>query len=100
MTEIKTDSIEALSALVDLAQQDIAEAVYTLADQDTAAFVDLCREHFETIGWASDMAGLAGLNAITNAFQGQIEAAPAMMMFPNSYSIRSRQTCRSKWLRY
>ena len=79
MTEIQTDSIDALMALVDLAQQDIAEAVSNLADQETAAFVDLCREHLETIGWASDMAGLTGLNAVSNALQEQIEAAPATM---------------------
>jgi chemotaxis protein histidine kinase CheA/ActR/RegA family two-component response regulator len=77
MTEIQTDSIEALLALVDLAQQDIAEAVSSLPDQGESAFVDLCREHLETISWAADMAGLVELNAIASALQAQFEAAPA-----------------------
>ena len=79
MTEIQTDSIEALLALVDLAQQDIAEAVSSLPDQGESAFGDLCREHLETIGWAADMAGLVELSAIANTLQAQLEAMPAMM---------------------
>jgi chemosensory pili system protein ChpA (sensor histidine kinase/response regulator) len=79
MTEIQTDSIEALLALVDLAQQDIAEAVSSLPDQGESAFGDLCREHLETIGWAADMAGLVELSTIANALQAQLEAMPAMI---------------------
>jgi hypothetical protein len=79
MTENQTDSIEALLALVDLAQQDIVEAVSSLADQGESAFGDLCREHLETIGWDADMAGLGELNAIANRLQAQLEAMPAMI---------------------
>ena len=74
MTEIQTDSIEALSALVDLAQQDLAEALSTRADIGEDAFAELGREHLETIGWASEMAGLAELHAISVALMTQLEA--------------------------
>ena len=78
MTETQTDSIEALLALVDLAQQDLAEALSALPEQGGEALVEplveLWREHLETIGWASDMAGLVELNAIANALLAQYEA--------------------------
>ena len=79
MTETQTDSIEALLALVDLAQQDLAEVLSALPEPGGEALVELCREHLETIGWASDMAGLAELNAITSALLAQIEADSATL---------------------
>ena len=77
MTETQTDSIEALLALVDLAQQDLAEALSALPEQGGEALGELCREQLETIGWASDMAGLAELNAIASALLAQYEADSA-----------------------
>ena len=74
MSEIQTESTDALLALVDLAQMEIAEALDSTDEQPQQAFVDLCREHVETIGWAADMAGLQTLNVIANAVQSWLES--------------------------
>jgi chemosensory pili system protein ChpA (sensor histidine kinase/response regulator) len=79
MIEIQTESMEALAALVDLAQQEISEALNGLPDQGESDFVDLCRGHLETIGWAADMSDLVELHAIANALQAQLDAAEATL---------------------
>jgi chemosensory pili system protein ChpA (sensor histidine kinase/response regulator) len=79
MSELQTDSIEALLALVDLAQGDIAEASSSFSEQGRDGFADLCAGHLETIGWASDMAGLARLSAITNALLVRVESDKASL---------------------
>jgi chemotaxis protein histidine kinase CheA/ActR/RegA family two-component response regulator len=79
MTETQTDSIEALLALVELAQQDLVEALSALPEAGDEALAELCREQLETIGWASDMAGLAELNAIASALLTQYDADSASL---------------------
>jgi chemosensory pili system protein ChpA (sensor histidine kinase/response regulator) len=79
MSEIQTDSIEALLALVDMAQQDIAEASSSFPEQGGEGFADLCAGHLETIGWASDMAGQVRLSAITNALLARVESDKATL---------------------
>jgi len=79
MSEIQTDSIEALLALVDMARQDIAEAMSRFSEQDRESFGDLCGGHLETIGWAADMAGLVKLSAISNALQARFESDKATL---------------------
>lgn len=74
MSEIQTESIEALLALVELAQSEVAEATAGFDAQGADDFADLCRGHLETIGWASDMAGLQQLTAISNALQSQYDS--------------------------
>ncbi len=73
MSEIQTESIEALLALVDLAQADIADATGSFAEAGEDDFAELCRGHLETITWASDMAGLARLSSITTTIQAQFD---------------------------
>ena len=71
MSESQTESIEALLALVDLAQGEVAEATAGFDDQAVDEFADLCRGHLETIGWAADMANLRELTSIANDLQVQ-----------------------------
>jgi len=74
MSKNQTDNIEALLALVDLAQQDIAEATSSFPEQGGESFGELCVGHLETIGWACEMAGLVQLSAIASALLARFES--------------------------
>ena len=72
MSEIQSESIDALLALVDMAQLEIAEALDG-SEELPESFVGLCRDHVETIGWAADMAGLVTLKLVADAVQAWLE---------------------------
>ena len=60
---------EALSTLVDMAQEEISAALPDFESSNSDGFRQLFLTHLENILWVSEQAGLAVLNATTGALQ-------------------------------
>ena len=74
MSEAHTDSTEALLTLIDMAQQEISDVVTNLQAEGSKEFLQLCLDHIENIGWASEMAGLGDLNTAAEAIHSHLGA--------------------------